>query len=90
MTKRCTYDWPQLLNDFSQSNLSQAEFCKQRELNPTCFSFKLSRRKALETEAFAKVVVQPTPRSAESLVLEVDNCKIHLPTQYPRAKRHAI
>lgn len=83
MTKRRTYNWPQLLDDFSQSNLSQVEFCKQREINPTYFSLQLSKRRALDTGAFAKVVVQPTLRSAESLVLEIGSCKIHCPATTP-------
>lgn len=83
MTTRRTYNWPQLLDEFSQSNLSQAEFCKQHDLNPTYFSLKLSKRKALETGAFAKVVVQPTQPSTQGLVLEVGNCKIHCPATMP-------
>jgi hypothetical protein len=82
MPKHRTYNWPQLLDEFSQSSLSQVEFCKQRNINPTYFSLKLSKRKALEAEAFAKVVVQPT-QSAAGLVLEIGNCKIHCPATMP-------
>lgn len=57
MTKHRIYNWPQLLDEFSRSKLSQVEFCKQRDINPTYFSLRLSRRKALETGAFARVVV---------------------------------
>ncbi len=83
MTKRRTYSWPKLFNEFSQSNLSRVEFCKQHEINPTYFSLKLSKRKTLETGAFAKVVVQPTQSSPEGLVLDIGNCKIHYPTTMP-------
>lgn len=83
MTKHRTYNWPQLLDEFEQSILSQVEFCKQREINPTYFNLKLSKRKALETGAFAKVVVQPTQPSIEGLVLEIGNCKIHCPATMP-------
>jgi hypothetical protein len=83
MTKRRTYNWPQLLDELSQSNLSQTEFCKQHRINPTYFSLKLSKHKALETGAFAEVVVQPTWPSIEGLVLEVGNCKIHCPVTMP-------
>ncbi len=83
MTKRRTYNWPQLFGEFARSNLSQAEFFKQREINPTYFSLKLSRQKALEAGAFAQVVVQPTQLSPEGLVLEIGNCKIHCPATMP-------
>ena len=79
MTKRRTYNWPQLLDEFEQSKLAQVEFCKQHDVNPTYFSLKLSKRKAQETGAFAKVVVRPALPSTEGLVLEVGNCKIHCP-----------
>ncbi|WP_185231017.1 IS66 family insertion sequence element accessory protein TnpA [Teredinibacter franksiae] len=79
MSKRRTYNWPQLFAEFERSGLSQVEFCKQHDLNPKYFNLKLSKLKAQEDSAFAHVVVQPELYSRQGLVLEVGNCKVHCP-----------
>ena len=81
MSKRRTYNWPQIFADFEQSNLTQAEFCKQRNINPNYFSLKLSRHKtkASPESAFSKVIVQPQKAFPQRLILEVGHCRIHCP-----------
>ncbi|TVZ39051.1 hypothetical protein P886_5059 [Alteromonadaceae bacterium 2753L.S.0a.02] len=83
MSKRGTYNWPQLFTEFEQSGLSQVEFCKQHNINPKYFSLKRSRREAQDTKAFTKVVVTRAPVSHQGLILEVGNCKIHCPETMP-------
>ena len=80
MTKRRKYNWPQLFTDFEQSGQTQTQFCKQHGINPNYFSLKLSKSKAAtSSSAFARVAIEPPTEHAQSLIIEVGNCKIHCP-----------
>ena len=79
MTRRRKHNWPQLFADFDQSGQNQAEFCKQRGINPNYFSLKLSKHKAASPPAFARVAVDPPAEQTQCLVIEIGNCKIHCP-----------
>ena len=81
MSKRRTYQWSQLFAQFEQSHLTQAEFCKQHDLNPKYFSLKLSKHKASaqHTGAFTRVEVQSESMSSSGLMLQVGQCQVHCP-----------
>ena len=83
MSKHRRYNWSQLFSDFDESGLSQADFCKRQDLNPTYFSLKLSKRKAQEGGTFTKVVLKPEDSLSQGLIIEVGHCKIHCPTAIP-------
>lgn len=51
MTKNKKHHWPTLLHAFSQSNLTQKQFCQQQSINPKYFSTR--RRQLLDKEAGA-------------------------------------
>lgn len=79
MTKRRKHNWPQLFSDFEHSGQTQTEFCKQHGINPNYFSLKLSKHKAASSSAFARVAVESLNEQAQSLIIEIGNCKIHCP-----------
>lgn len=66
------YDWPNLLKEFEQSDLTQTQFCLNKDINPKYFSQKRKAAKAPEDTGFAKVNVQ----APSSIILEVGRCKI--------------
>lgn len=79
MSTRRRHNWPKLFIEFDQSGLSQAEFCKQLDLNPKYFSLKLAKRKAQKNSVFTQVRVRPEIASSQGLILDVGHCKIHCP-----------
>lgn len=83
MPRQSRYNWPQLIADFEQSDLSQVAFCKQQNLNVKYFNLKLSKHRAQDAGAFTKVEIQPHAVSLHGLVLEVGKCKIYCPDSMP-------
>ena len=84
MIKRRKHDWLQLFSDFERSDQTQSEFCKQRGINPNYFSLKLSKYKtASPPSAFTRVAVESLNERAQSLIIEIGNCKIHCPVTLP-------
>jgi len=57
MSRRCKYNWPELIKSFDASGLSQTEFCRQNNLNPKYFSLKRSKLLSPEGASFVKVEV---------------------------------
>ena len=72
------YHWPDIFSAFEQSGLTQADFCKQHNINPKYFSLKWARYKR-EKSGFTPVVVESTQFVTHGVVLEVGQCKIHCP-----------
>lgn len=84
MTTRRKYDWPSLLEAFSQSDQSQTAFCKEHNINPKYFNQKLNKAKAKQDTGFSKVEVDTTTHGdIQGLVLQVGNVKIHCPHTMP-------
>ncbi|WP_425402627.1 IS66 family insertion sequence element accessory protein TnpA [Gynuella sunshinyii] len=85
MSKRRRYQWPQRCAQFEQSYLTQAEFCKQHDLNPKDFSLKPSKHKASaqHTSAFTHVEVQSESVSSSRLMREVGQYQVHCPNTLP-------
>lgn len=83
MTTYRKYNWQEYFKEFEKSNLSQAEFCKQNDLNPKYFSQKLTQHKASNNTAFAKVSITSEAPSIPGLIVEVGSCKVHCPASMP-------
>ncbi|AJQ93773.1 IS66 family insertion sequence element accessory protein TnpA [Gynuella sunshinyii] len=81
MSKRRKYQWSQLFAQFEQSQLTQAEFCKQHDFNPKYFNLKLSKHKASaqHTGAFTRVEVPSEWVSSSGLMLQVGQCQVQCP-----------
>ena len=79
MTNRRSYNWPELIEQFEQSGLSQTQFCKQHDLNLKYFNLKLSKFRSKEPSTFVKARVEPEASSPQGLILQVGSCKIHCP-----------
>lgn len=83
MTKRRSYNWPSLIEQFEQSGLNQTQFCKQHDLNLKYFNLKLSKFRSKEPSTFIKAQVEPEAASLQGLILQVGSCKIHCPQAMP-------
>jgi len=83
MTRYRKYNWPQLFEAFEQSQQTQAEFCKQHELNPKYFSLKWAQHQRSKQTAFSKVVAQEQAPVSPEFVIEVGNCTIRCPLAMP-------
>ncbi len=69
-----------LVEAYERSGLSQAEFCRRRDLNPKTFSV-WRRASSSATLAFAEVQL-PTPEPAGDLVVEIllrEDVRIRVP-----------
>lgn len=77
------YNWPELFASFEASGLTQAAFCKERNINPKYFSLRYARRGAHQEKRFVKAEVVPTPQSDTGVTLEVGQCRIHCPPSMP-------
>lgn len=65
--------WLSLIAEFESSGLSQAEFCKQRELNPKYFSLKrskLNNQDSTGVPTFSQVILASPRPSSSSIELE--------------------
>jgi hypothetical protein len=71
------YNWQKILDDYEKSNLTQAEFCKQRKLIYNQFIYqnhKRRKKKAGNAALLAPVIVQHDPelaRKAQALTTSV-------------------
>ena len=75
------YNWPALLEEFEQSDLTQTRFCEEKNINPKYFSQQRSKAKSNSERPFSKIEVSPAP--SQGLTLEVGRCKIHCPDNMP-------
>ena len=57
MSNRCKYDWPTLLQEFSESELTQAQFCQNKGINAKYFSLRRARFLRQSENDFVKVEV---------------------------------
>lgn len=83
MTKRRSYNWPEIIEQFEQSDLNQTQFCKQHDLNVKYFNLKLSKFRSKEPRKFVKARVESETASPQGLILQVGGCKIHCPEAMP-------
>ena len=78
MTTHRKYNWPELLTNFENSNLTQAAFCQQHNLNPKYFNQKwITYRKA--QSSFQKVTVDIAQSPSAQLVIRIGRCHIVCP-----------
>ena len=77
------YNWPELIEAFNGSGLTQTEFCKQRDINPKYFNQKLSKSKISVARPFVKAKVSPPTSVPTSIVVDVGACRVHIPTILP-------
>lgn len=81
------YNWPELIERFDASGLSQTDFCQQHDINPKYFSQKraaYNTKRAAESPFMAVDVATATPSSSEAhITLTVGRCTIQCPTALP-------
>ena len=76
------YNWPDIFKTFEESNLSQARFCKEQNINPKYFNLKYSKHRGEEgSTVFTKIEIKPA--SASGLTLKVGPCAIQCPESMP-------
>lgn len=81
---RTKAEWLSLINEFEQSNQSQAEFCSARGLNPKYFSLRRIKLKAISPKD-PFVEVKPTPADKTSAIIQYGTVKLHLPSTSTQA-----
>lgn len=80
------YDWDEIISKFQQSKLSQAEFCRQNQLNAKYLSLQLRKRnltkprarKDKEQSAFIQAVKQTQTSPNSKVIIECHSTKIHI------------
>ncbi len=77
------HSWPALLKAFDESDLTQAKFCSDRNINPKYFSNQ--RRRYLKCQsvaapAFIKASLTLTPTAPTSFILKVPQAELHFDT----------
>lgn len=83
MKKYRKYNWPEIVQAFEASGLTQTAFCKQQDLNPKYFSQKRSELLGLKQSAFDKVDINRPEPSTTELAIQVGRCHIHCPKNMP-------
>lgn len=74
MKKYRHYNWPELLQQFEESGLTQTQFCKQQNINPNYFGQKRWRLLNLKRSAFGKADVNRLePPTTDLKILTKDN-----------------
>ncbi|BCE02773.1 IS66 family insertion sequence element accessory protein TnpA [Marinicellulosiphila megalodicopiae] len=89
------YNWDEIISNFQQSKLSQAEFCRQNQLNAKYLNLQLSKRnftKSKNTQSdathkksvFVKAI-QSNPQAASSslIIIELNHIKIKIQQNDP-------
>jgi len=83
MTTYRKYNWPELFASFEQSGLSQAEFCKQHNVNPKYFSQKRMLSLGKKASRFDKVDTSSAQPASGNLTIHIGRCHIHCPNEMP-------
>ena len=81
MSKPSRYNWPELLTAFEQSDLSQVDFCKERQIDPKYFCQQ--RNKYLRKASSAFTQIQTETSHSEGLTLQVGQCQVLCPASMP-------
>ena len=78
------YNWPDLIETYQSSGLSQAQFCKEQSINPKYFNLKYSQHRSTQSDKsnFVKADID-TANSSAALELHVGRCKIICPEAMP-------
>jgi len=83
MSKRQKYDWPTLLKEFTDSGLTQAQFCGERNINAKYFSLRRAKILKEKQPAFVRVKASP-PRNNHAkqklLVIKFAHAELHFDT----------
>ena len=77
--KNRKYNWPELLQAFEDSGLTQTQFCNEQNINPKYFSLKRSKMMMGKTNNFVQVEVEKSQPSSLNLTIQVGRCKILCP-----------
>ncbi len=81
MAQRSRQQWQLLIEEFENSQFTQAAFCKLHNLNPKYFSLKRSKLKLEKVNsqaAFSPVVVAPSAAMSAPIELSVGSVVIKL------------
>ena len=78
------YNWPDLIDSYQASALSQTEFCKEKNINPKYFNLKYSqhRSKQDDTSTFVKAQIESAVQ-VPTLTLHVGRCTVRCPHNMP-------
>lgn len=82
MARRTQAQWQSLIQQFEQSGLSQVAFCQQHQLNPTYFSLRRSKLRAMKAMPASRFVeASPmTPDRPEMITVQYGAVSIQILT----------
>ena len=80
------YNWDEIISNFQRSNLSQAEFCRQNQLNAKYLSLQLRKRNLTNSRStknktkspFIKTVKKTQTPTSTKVIIECRSTKIHI------------
>lgn len=81
MKKYRKYNWPRLFEEFTQSGLTQAQFCTEQKINTNYFNQKLSKhRSRIQSKFIAAGIESPEINAVDTnITIMVGRCKIQCP-----------
>ena len=81
-TRRSREQWHQLIHEYEQSGLSQAEFCNAQQINPKYFSLKRSKLHVADghpSPGFVRVSATSPAFPQAGIVVQVGAVRMTLP-----------
>ena len=85
MKRRSKAEWLSLIQEFEQSNLTQIQFCAERDLNPKYFSLRRAKLKAVEQhQPFVKAIVAE-PSLTDEVTIQYGRVAIRCSASSPQA-----
>lgn len=80
MPRSIRYNWPELLAEFEQSDLSQVAFCKERGIDSKYFNQQRNKHLRKQAAKFTEVKTADSTPNTDGLVLQLGQCKILCPS----------
>lgn len=85
MSKRSKQQWRELIVQFEQSGLSQAQFCQQLNINAKYFSLRFRQRQvelqqASNSDFIAVQHIKPQTSTPHNLKLSISQVQLELPS----------
>lgn len=78
------YNWPDIIQSFEGSGLSQTQFCKEQNINVKYFNLKYSQHRSMGDTAPAFIKAEVDSASQEiALTLQVGRCTVICPANMP-------
>lgn len=84
MSKKQKYDWSVLLQEFTDSGLTQARFCVECHINAKYFSLRRAKLLKEKQPAFVRAKISPSPNShrakQQTLLLKFPHAELRFDT----------